>query len=111
MRLCNGDPNDVALRADQAGDEFGKPSCSGADVEDVLAGLEGERTDQELAVVKLNDPGLFIGAGKFWSIPFKTDRSGRLWHCQCPSPLCLTRLRVKPNASDSTSALAMLSMK
>ena len=56
------DPNDVALRADRAGDEFGKPSCSGADVEDVLAGLEGERTDQELAVVKLNDPGLFIGA-------------------------------------------------
>src|SRR6267154_2833382 len=84
------DPDDVALRADQAGDELGKPSCSYADVQDVLAGLDRERTDQELAVVKLNYPGLCIVSGQFGSIPFKADRSGSLRHCQYPSPLCLT---------------------
>jgi hypothetical protein len=83
---CQGvDPDDVTLRADQAGDEFGKPSCSSTDVQDVLGGLDSERANQELAVVKLNDPGLFIVSGQLGSIPLKADRSGGLWHCQYPS--------------------------
>ena len=104
------DPDDGAVRADQAGDKFGKPSCSGADIEHVLTGLEGKRTDQELAVVKLDDPGPFVVSGQFGSIPFKTDRSGSPWHYQYPSPLQLTAC-MSPHASNSTSALAMLSMK
>ena len=58
----------------------------------MLAGLECERTDQELAVVELNDPGLFIVSGKFGSIAFKADRSKlieRLIDDACVAPVLM----------------------
>jgi hypothetical protein len=51
------DSDDAALRADQAGNEFGQASRPGADVENMLACVQRQGTDQELAVMELNDAG------------------------------------------------------
>ncbi|WP_225670250.1 hypothetical protein [Bradyrhizobium hereditatis] len=77
------------MRADQTGDEFGEPSRSSTNVEDALARLQRQRSDQELAVLELDNAGLLVAAGKLGSIPFKADRSAGPWHRRCPSPLRL----------------------
>ncbi|MCP1830425.1 hypothetical protein J2R76_007125 [Bradyrhizobium sp. USDA 4532] len=74
------DTDHAAVRTDQSGDEFRKPAGSRPDVEHVLAGLDGERPDQELAVAKLNESRFIIGAGELRGIVFKADVAGSSRH-------------------------------
>lgn len=78
------DTDHAAVRADQPGHEFRKPAGSRPDVEHVLAGLDGERPDQELAVAKLNKSCFIIGAGELRSIVFKADVASSSRHFERP---------------------------
>ncbi|WP_456749113.1 hypothetical protein [Bradyrhizobium sp. USDA 4341] len=66
----------MAARADKSSDEFGQAAGAGADIEHAISGLQGQRADEEFAVMKLEDAGLLVGASKLGRVPFKADDAG-----------------------------------